>query len=166
MPSVQMVNLETGETTSFGDGGIIAGSYHVTDMVLTEQARSEGYNKLEALRENGSKRQYQQKKPNLSLIKNEPPGEFKPASNSYPPMESPYNESIGELLKILQENYNKGALRGIAISYIIMEDEGNTHGCHSFTTDGRGINNLNTGIDLLKSYIVDHMREQISRSKL
>ena len=71
-----------------------------------------------------------------------------------------YLDMIAEELIILTDHCVKGELRGIAISYVIMENDENILSKHNFITDGRGIASLNAGIDLVKDYIVDAMRER------
>lgn len=164
-PSTELVNLSNGEVKSFGDNGLTANDFTETDEILEDQERHDGFEKMSYRRKFGFYEGGKERKASvheLRAVEKEPKGCFLSES---PIPDNKYIDMISQEINRLKEHCDAGRLRGIAISYVLTEDENTIAGSHNFITDGRGIATLNAGIDLVKQYIVDVMRENFGVKK-
>ena len=176
-PSVELVDIETGEVRSFGDGGITAHSFTETDEILMDTERNTAFKKMSHRRKHGF---YDGGKASVHKLKIAPDDVDRLLSNkpgavgcflSSPPglLSRPGDEKfidlISQEINRLKKASDAGRLRGIAISCVLIDDESNISGTHNFITDGRGVSTLNAGIDLVKDYIVETLRENFGVKK-
>ena len=184
-PSTQLINMESGEVCHIGDGGTMAKAFTETDEDLNDDERHKGFERMNSRRKgelhvdtgqidvdevsncSSGSVNFDDKKcasvHKLHVVSNAGMlNSIKDVSND-PSRE--YLDMIAEELLTLTDHCVKGELRGIAISYVIMDDGEHVLSKHNFITDGRGIASLNAGIDLVKDYIVEAMRERFGVKK-
>ena len=174
VPSTELINLESGEVKSFGDGGLTAGDFTATDETLSDKERHDGFEKMSFRRkfgfyEGGEKKKASVKKASVHVLQAvESPSECflsQTPDRAMTEESSKYIDMIHQQIDQLKKACDSGRLRGIAIAYVTIDEDGGIAGSHNFITDGRGVASLNAGIDLVKNYIVETMRDRFGVKK-